>query len=493
MKKLFYTFLFCTYALSACSQNKEVPLFEKTSTIASSLVPFLTKKGNFIYVNRQTLQPAFTEAYEQASLFTSSGYAIVVNDKNESAVINTEGKKIIQFSEYDINIEQINGLTFYKKELEYSKKLPFWKWGWNILGSGFTKEETYHKIEIGVLESGQVIEKVTVPYSYDDYYLSFQPVGSDRVFWRNQLFTIKKNKLVRSVKKVVDVLEQERYVLQNKDVFTFHYLNNSKKVSHPLKGTHSVGFTFQETTLVLNNLNTERYEPALPKLLVDQKTQEILVFPQYDKVLPQQIKQATAEQFAFLQKTSWLYSIPSSPYFLLGAYNFDEDNSFIEWRYLSIDGILSDTIPLQSFQAVDQVGNLLWPDAQLILGEKLLKESRQWGAIKKIIYYDPFYLITFSNDKNCKNVGVWNAISQQWDVEPHYQSVLMLDKENQMYGLQKHDQQGYTIYNHVTKKNLGNQNYDYATSDGWVRVKQTDGTYTSYYIDWKTGTIYREQ
>ena len=35
-----------------------------------------------------------------------------------------KGKIVLDFSEDEINVNVINGLTFYKKEIEYEKKMP---------------------------------------------------------------------------------------------------------------------------------------------------------------------------------------------------------------------------------------------------------------------------------------------------------------------------------------------------------------------------------
>lgn len=88
-------------------------------------------------------------------------------------------------------------------------------------------------------------------------------------------------------------------------------------------GTPSLSIRYGTETIKLEEVNKDRYEPEIPKLLVDRKTDEVYVFPQYEKAFPKEIKKATAAQIDFIKKTSLVYSINNSPYFLLGVFNYD--------------------------------------------------------------------------------------------------------------------------------------------------------------------------
>lgn len=111
-------------------------------------VPFLTRQNDFVYVDKTNLKSVINQKFKSASVFTPTGYAVVENEKGEYAVIDETGKVVLDFSPSQISLNVVNGLTFYKKDIEYGKKMPFWKWEWNIMGSGIGKEQTYHTIQI---------------------------------------------------------------------------------------------------------------------------------------------------------------------------------------------------------------------------------------------------------------------------------------------------------------------------------------------------------
>ncbi len=162
-------------------------------------VPFLTKQNDFIYIDKTSLKPVMNDKFKAASLFTPTGFAIVGNEKNESAVIDKNGKIVLDYSADEINLDIVNNLTFYKREIEYEKKMPLWKWDWNIMGSGVKKEQTYHKIEIGVLETKQVLLSEDFPYLEDNYYLNFVSVDENHVFWNGNLYEIKKDVCIKLI------------------------------------------------------------------------------------------------------------------------------------------------------------------------------------------------------------------------------------------------------------------------------------------------------
>ncbi|WP_236886063.1 hypothetical protein [Elizabethkingia anophelis] len=149
MKTVGLRSLFMLTSFMACTQEKkDEPILITSGMKTISSVPFLTKQNFFVYVDKTSMKPVMDHKFRAASLFTSTGFALVGNDKNESAVIDEKGKIVLDFSEDEINVDVINGLTFYKREIEYEKKMPVWKWDWNIMGGDVKKEQTYHKVRL---------------------------------------------------------------------------------------------------------------------------------------------------------------------------------------------------------------------------------------------------------------------------------------------------------------------------------------------------------
>ena len=173
---------------TACTQEKK----DHSSFVSSKKkiingVPFLTKQNDFVYVDKESLKPLTHQKFRNASVYTPTGFAVVENEKNEYAVIDENGKTILDFSADEINLNVVNGLTFYQKDIEYEKKMPAWKWDWNILGGDIKKEQTYHQFEIGVLETKQVLLHEDVPYLEDRYSLNIVSVDENHVFWNGSI------------------------------------------------------------------------------------------------------------------------------------------------------------------------------------------------------------------------------------------------------------------------------------------------------------------
>lgn len=222
MKTVVLRSFFVLTTFIACAQEKNdnpTLISSKMKTINS--VPFLTRQNDFVYVDKTSLKPVIEQKFKTASLFTATGFAIVGNEKNESAVIDERGKIVLEFSEDVINVNVINGLTFYKKEIEYEKKMPSSKWDWNIMGSNIKKEQTYHKVEIGVLETKQVLLSEDGPYLEDEYSINFVSVDENHVFWNGSLYEIKKNHINKVEDNITELLEDKRFIKASNSSFRY--------------------------------------------------------------------------------------------------------------------------------------------------------------------------------------------------------------------------------------------------------------------------------
>ncbi|MGH1517140.1 hypothetical protein [Chryseobacterium sp. JK1] len=493
MKTVILRSLFTLTSFIACTQEKK----DNSTSIPSNrrtinCIPFLTQQNDFIYVDKITLKPIIGQKFKGASLFTPTGFAIVGNEKGESAIIDEKGKIVLDFSADEINIDVINGLTFYKREIEYEKKMPAWKWDWNILGSGIKKEQTYHKVEIGVVETKQILLNEDVPYLEDSYYLNFVSVDENHVFWNGNLYEIKKGRLYKTNDNITELLENKRFIKSSDKTFSIYELNQKKAVHSTLKGTQTLSILWGKETITLKEVNKERYEPEVPKLLAENNTNTIYAFPQYEKVFPKEITKATAEQIDFIKKTSLVYSITNSPYFLLGVFNYDEDVWAYSWLYLDTKGNVADSIGNYDFKVLDQVGNLVWPDRKMILPDQFVGKSWKFGKINWYQEMNDLYLIRIENEKQQRTMGVWNRNAKKWEIQPEYHDTSVLDTEKQIYALQKEENGLYLLYDQKNKRNIGSKGYKSIGSDGLVTVTTDSGKSIYYYIDIYSGKEYKE-
>ncbi|WBV60892.1 hypothetical protein PFY12_01940 [Chryseobacterium camelliae] len=438
------------------------------------------------------MKPLTNQAFKNASVFTPTGFAVVENEKGEYAAINDHGKIVLDFSSSNIDLNVINGLTFYKKAVEYEKKMPAWKWEWNILGGDIKKEQTYHKIEIGVVETQQVLLDKDIPYLEDNYSLNFISVDENHVFWNESLYEIKNNRLNQIDKNIVQLLENKRFIKASNEGFSMYELNQKKAIHKEMKGPETLSIQFGKETMLLQEVNKERYDPEVPKLLTDYKTNDVYAFPQYEKVFPKEITKATASQIDFIKKVSLVYSITHSPYFLLGVFNYDHDVWAYDWLYIDTEGNVTDSIGPYNFKVLDQIGNVVWPDRKMILPDQFINKNWKFGKINSYEGMNDSYLIRIEDQKQLRTIGLWNSITKAWEIKPEYHDVSVLDAEKQIYALQKEKDGLYILYNHKNKKQIGSKAYQSINSDGLVSVKLDPAKNMYYYIDIESGKEYKE-
>ncbi len=121
-----------------------------------------------------------------------------------------------------------------------------------------------------------------------------------------------KNNLSKIENNIAELLENKRFIKASNTSFSVYELNQKKPIHSGLNGSETLSMQYGNEIITLNDVNKERYEPDVPKLLVDNKTQDVYLFPQYEKVFPKKITKATTSQIDFIKKTSLVYSITNS-------------------------------------------------------------------------------------------------------------------------------------------------------------------------------------
>lgn len=480
-------------SVTACTQEKTGDFLLTSSTSSKTQrIPFFTKQKDFIYVDKETLVPFSNQKFKSASHYTPTGFAVVENEKGEYAVIDNQEKIVLDFSTSILTLEIVQGLTFYRKDREYEKKMPLWKWDWNLMGGGIKKEQTYHQIEIGILETKQLLLEKDLPYLNDNFYLNFSVVDDNHLFWEGTIYEIKKNRLYKVEQNIVELLDNKRFIKASGQAFQLYQFKQKKAIHSELIGTDKISIQFEDETLLLTEINKDRYAPEVPKLLLDSKTLAIYPFPKYEKVFPKRITKATASQIEFIKNTSLVYSIADSPYFLLGVFNYDHAVWAYDWLYMDTQGQVVDTIDTYNFKVVDQVGNLVWPNRKMILPDTAIADTWKFGKINTYTGKQDVYLIRIEGENKKRMTGLWNRKEQKWEIKPEYQEIVVLDAERQRYALQKEEEGLYRLYDNSIQKNIGSKAYQAINSEGLVRVKQTEETAIYYYIDIYSGKEYKE-
>jgi hypothetical protein len=460
------------------AQNKE----------ASNWIPYLTKNNDFIYVD-SNLKKQISTSYKYADKFTETGFAIVSNQEGKSAIIDASAKIIVDYTDHEMEMTVVQNLTLLMIEYEYEKKMPFWKYDWNIMGGDIKKTKNYKKTEVKVLETNQVLFDQDVPYLEDPIYLSPIILDETHFVLHNTLFEIKKNKIVKLNNQIGESLEGGRYIPKSKSTFQIYSSKNQKPIISDLVGTDKITIMVNNKPFVLDSINQDRYSPEIPKVLQNSKTQEIYTYPQYDKTFPKEIKNATPEQIKFLEKTSLIYSLNNSHYFILGRFNFDHDIWTYDWLYVDEKGQLFNEINAENFYILDQIGYLVWPDKNMLLPQSELDKMSKIGKIKYIYKSENLYIINAQyKDKELRK-GLWNAKSKTWELQPEYFDINVLEVKNKVFALQKEEKGQYTLFNNKTKQQIGTKTYDNIYSSGWVLNKAEN---KSYFIDLLIGKEYKE-
>ncbi len=473
--------------MTACAQK---------STINPTLkpihwIPMQTKDRQFVYVD-SALRQQLPQKFAHADFFTSTGYAIVSNTKNQQALINSKGEFIENYSDTDLGLQTLGQVTLLMKRREHEKNLPFWNWDWNILGGGIKKTATYIKVEIRVLETGQVLLDKDVPYDENEYSLALYHLDDQHVVLNGNLYGLKDQHLKKLSTKVDLILENGRYIPVAGNRFEIYDIRRQQPILSNLIAVDKIDLHWKGQLLQLDSINQERFAPTVPKLLKDDSSGKIYAFPQYDKALPTQIKQATAAQIAFLKEASLLYSVNNSPYFILGRFNYDHEVWAYDWLYLDKEGNLLDEINVRDFFILDQVGYLVWPDKHMLFTKNTLEKGWKTGKIKYVYQSEALYLINIKKGEQDPTMGFWNAGAKTWDLPPNFRHIEILDGKQQIFALQKQEDGPYTLYDNKTKKQIGSKSYDTISSNGLVREKDAENKVSYYYIDIYSGKAYRK-
>ncbi|TDQ78035.1 hypothetical protein CLV99_2012 [Sphingobacterium yanglingense] len=455
------------------------------------MIPYLNSDGRLNYVDRDGKEK-ISERYTHASPFISKGYAVVGNEGGETAVIDAQGKIVEAYADQEIRLEVFGGYTLMMTEVEYEKKMPVWKWDWNIMGGDVKKTTTYVNVRIKVLETQQVLLKEDVPSDDATYSLMVYELDSSRFVLNNALYQIKKGQIKKEKTGIIVILDNGRYFTSSGNTFTLYGVKDKNGIASGLQSTDRLDLKLGEGILTLDSINQERYAPEIPKLLKDNKTQDVYSFPQYDKPFPSEIKQGTAAQMEFLKEVSLVYSVNNSPYFILGRFNYDHSVWAYDWLYIDVKGNLLNEIQVSDFFIFDQVGNLLWPDRKMLFGAIDMPKDWRVGKIKYVNASPEMYIVQVKKGEEKPTWGVWDTQRKDWTIEPSYRDVNLLNTTKQIFSLQQEEEGDYFLYDNLKKAPVGNKSYRSISSDGAVRVKSAEGNEEWYYIDILTGKEYKE-
>ena len=454
-------------------------------------VPYLTANGKYIYVDKNKRQKLDGSEFVNAVPFLATGYAIVEDVERRNALIDATGEFIVGYTEDVIELAELGELTLVKIVREYDKRMPIWKWEWNILGGDIQKNQTYHRVEIRVLETGQVLFLKEVPYREDDFDLDYVAMGANHYLLNSVLFEVKKKKFKQVKKNILYSLDKGRYIPDGNNLVDIYQVGIKKPILSHLEGVTQLELKINNKPVVLDSINQDRYRPTIGKLLLDNNNKDIYVYPQYDKVFPKVIRQASEEQCAFLKQVSLVYSVNDSPYFILGRFNYDHDVWSYDWLYVDVHGNLVADIRVKDFFIRDQIGYLVWPDQTILFSNNTMDEGIKTGKIRYIYQSDNLFVVKAKLENGTEKEGVWNGNTQRWEIEPLFNSIKTMHSEQQIFALRREAEGTYQLFDNKKKVAIGANTYQNVYSNGMAEFVLDNNQTIYFYIDIFTGDEYR--
>lgn len=477
-------FLFGIFSFLGCHPTKENLV---NLQVNQELYPYLTKNHTYIYVDQHTT-PLISTPFATADLFTSTGYAVVSNEKGQSAILNKTGKIVVPFADRYISLQVLNDefTAVYTRET-YTKNSRFWEWEWNIF-SGLKTEVQRQKFEVYILETNQVLfsEQLSNTATLPTYITA---LDTDHFIFNKTLYKRKGQRLSKQKNNIIHHFEPNKLLQQNGSHFAILSLESKMPILEHLEATHQITFEVNGEKLLLTEVNKSRYYSEVPEILIHPKTKEYWIEPLFDKVLPKKIKAQNETDVAYLQKVSYINAVPDYPYFILGV--FDYENWKFQWKYLALDGTLLDSIDAPDFFVVDALSRVQRPQPTELISTDQIPLNWSLEAVTKYKGFSHLFKITLKQEGQSNRYGLWNTQTKQWELEPIYRDFYWLDVERELLALAKEDRQ-YVIYNYKTKKNLTDIIFSYIDTSGWVSQGNTTGKEIHFYFDFATTKAYKE-
>lgn len=480
----FSLLLLAIFSFMGCYSSKERL---QQPRVKQELYPYLKKNGNYIYVDTD-FTPVLPTEYRHADLFTSTGYAVVQNEQEEYAVINRSGETVVSFSERYLSLQVLTDqLTVVMRRETYTKTSRFWEWEWTIF-SGLNTTVSRQKFDVFILETDQVLysKKLSAKASLP----SHVQLLDDQHFVFNETLYIRKGKrLVKQAGHIIDTFNNQRVLQQNGEKYTLLNANKKRPERQNLEATDQLSFLVEGEKMVLNGVNQRRYYSTVPHFLYDSDNQTYWIEPQFDKAFPKALTLQAPEQLDYLQKVSYVNSIPDYPYFILGV--FDYDAWVYDWKYVSETGQLLDSIDAPDFFVLDVVSRVHRPYTSELITADQLPENTTLKKITKNSSLNHVFKITIKDKAGVERVGLWNTQTKNWDLAPIYQDLYWLDVDLGLLAVAQEEYR-YQLYDYETKQTLTSSIYKSIYTSGWVTVEDAMGKQHQFYIDFKTRKEYRE-
>lgn len=452
------------------------------------LYPFLQKDRTYIYVN-QDFVPVLTTPFTKAGLFTSTGYALVDNEKGESAILNKAGEIVVPFADRYLSLQVLNEhLTAVYERTTFFNKKRFWNWKWSIF-SGLNTAVKRQKYKVSILETKQVLYLKNS--SSDESLPSYiQILNEEEILFNQSLYKLKGKRLKKQKSNVLFQLTDDAFLQKKGSEFTIMSKNLATPAKKNLVAADQLSFTVSGERIELNEINKNRYYTENPTILWDTKKQVYLIEPNFDKAFPTTITVRNQEDINYLKKLNYIRSIPDYPYFILGV--FDYDTWTYSWKYISEDGQFLDRIDAVDFFVVDQIGRIQRPPYTELLSSAQIPTDWKAKSLTKFGNSNYLFKVALTQKGEANRYGLWNTKNGIWELSPIYRDFFWLDATQDLIAIAEEDHH-YQLYDYGRKRIITSAVYNNINTDGWVSQTDQTGETLYFYLDFATLREYRAQ
>lgn len=484
------------YTSGCCISVSNYHLQTETSD-TMKLYPYLAENGLYGYADNQ-LVLYIPPQYTKASMFTSTGFAVISDGKGRSGVINRSGELVVPMDFTVVRLQVMGEHTLAWTERSYTNSLRFWEWEfWPGFWSSndnrlFDTDVKRVHLRITVLETGQRIFSNRTSYTYGNSF-NIKPLDDRHFIKDGKLYTWHRNRFKTVGKHVFGQLDDGLLLQQKGKHFrvidltgkpvsdlTYRYLDSMR---------YLVGGKEFRKRLVLTN----SYPSRVAKVFEDKEGRHYL-FPDFSKPFPTDIAAQVRNGLSadsLIRRASLMGSIPRTDRFIVRSYN-DEIEAYDHWTLDTAGNWHVDVPEGNAFFVTTRTGNILWPSVHTVVPDTALPTGWQLGGYQRVGKNGQLYQVRIRREES-ERMGVWDAERNEWLWQPDHVYIRGLDAEQGYWTFQPIKGGKYGLYHLPTERVILPPTYHDMYSDGMVSYFDDKRGYLRFYLDWETQLEYRDK
>ncbi|MTG98232.1 MULTISPECIES: WG repeat-containing protein [Myroides] len=416
----------------------------KNGLKSQKLVPFLAKNKLYGYWD-QAKNVVIAPQYLSAKVFTSTGFAVVTDNKGKVGVINTKNKVVVGFRFRSIELYVVRKFTVVSALRYYTVKTRFWEWkflpNFNILSRNssfsplFDKDVNRARHSVFVLETNQTIARVSSSLKSTQglQKIPIEALSSKFIQIGHHLYKAKVNSFVKLLSNFKGTYDHKLKLvrqLRADKVKTYNLLGKKIK-SYELIQSRVFPITYKgKEHLVYFKINESHWKNP-PTIYRDTKTSgRYFVNEQFDMPLPVHLKSLDLKQdrplLEIWQNVVNIDAVVSNNFFLIEVLPSDKTRTTNDFYILTTTGVLKDYLPDPLSYSVTSYEDLIWPNKYEIIAKEDFPVDSQFHKVRNIGFInEPYYYVSYQLQDELRT-GLWDALNKRWIIQPEYHSLTVL-------------------------------------------------------------------